>query len=80
MLLLNVATWLQAFEHREAVLLYCSDVSGAFDRVPSDRLRQKLFLTGMHPKLFAVLSDWLRGRESSVVVKGSESEWGALLV
>jgi hypothetical protein len=74
-LLINVSEWLLIFENLQGVLLYCSDVSGAFDKVPSSRMQQKLFLSGIHPKLFRLVSNWLEGRESAVVVKGSESEW-----
>ena len=77
-LLVNVCSWLVAFEQRRGVLLYCSDVSGAFDRVPTDRLLQKLFLSGINPKVFLVLANWLRARKSAVVVNGSQSVWSEL--
>jgi hypothetical protein len=66
------------FEQRKAVLLYCSDVSGAFDRVSSDRLVRKLFISGMHPKLFKLLCHWLHGRKSCVNVRGKQSGWNTL--
>ena len=78
-LLINVCEWLLIFESRKGLLLYCSDVAGAFDRIPTERLLQKLFLTGMHGKLFILLSSWLRNRESAVVVSGVESSWKPIL-
>jgi len=44
----NVCNWLLQMERGELVGLYCSDVSGAFDRVDKKRLSQKLRATGLH--------------------------------
>ena len=73
-LLINVCEWLALFEERKGVLLYCSDVSAAFDRVSTERLRQKLFLTRIHPKIFGVLWSWLEQRKSVVLVQACQPE------
>ena len=72
-LLINICHWLVAFESRKGILLYCSDVSGAFDKVPTARLIRKLFLAGILPKLLKLLCSWLQGRQSCVNVKGKQS-------
>eukprot|EP00959_Pyramimonas_sp_CCMP1952_P364104 7624917-Pyramimonas_sp.AAC.1 len=46
--------------------LYCSDVSGAFDRVSSDRLLAKLRSWGIPPALCAVFSSWLGARKPAL--------------
>jgi hypothetical protein len=55
------------------VLIYCSDVSGAFDKVSKKRLMDKLEAKGIHPKLLKVISSWLEPRKASVVVGGAKS-------
>ena len=42
LLALLVLTWLQGFDQGRKFCLYCSDVSGAFDRVKTTRLTKKL--------------------------------------
>ena len=39
--------------------VYCSDVSGAFDRVSAERLGDKLLCKGFHPKLVKLIASWL---------------------
>ena len=51
----------------------CSDVSGAFDRVSTERLLAKLQNSGVHPKIVKVLQSWLGERSASVVVDGVAS-------
>ena len=58
--------------------MYCSDVSGAFDRVDVDRLRQKLTAKGLHHQWVYVLLSWLRQRAAQVVVSGQYSDKLAL--
>ena len=53
--------------------LYCSDVSGAFDRVSSDHLLQQLKARGISKTVLAVLSSWLGDRSAVVVVDGAKS-------
>ena len=60
------------------VRLYCSDVSGAFDRVCEARLADKLRRLGLHPQIFGLLLSWLAPRTSVVVVDGECSAKRAL--
>ena len=69
----NILQWLSALERGKRVALYCSDVSGAFDRVPKERLIAKLASTGIHPRLLRVLKSWLADRSAVVIVKGTAS-------
>ena len=55
----NVCCWLKAFHENKKVGLYCSDVSGAFDRVCSKRLLEKLQRSGLHPLLIQLVAAWL---------------------
>ena len=73
-LALMVLTWVQALAAGMRIAVYCSDVAGAFDRVPMKRLVAKLRSKGFHPKLVDVLSSWLRQRVAQVVVGGSCSD------
>ena len=69
-LTINVCSWILAMESGDLVALYCSDVSGAFDRVPRDKLGNKLRLHGLHPDMLKFLESWLQDRVSEVVVGG----------
>ena len=69
-LAINVCSWILAMERKELVGLYCSDVSGAFDRVPHTRMGDKLERLGLHPGLLSFLKSWLQDRVSEVVVGG----------
>ena len=53
--------------------LYCSDVSGAFDRVHKGRLLRKLEKKGLGGQLLRVLDSWLETRTAQVVVEGVRS-------
>ena len=55
------------------VAVYCSDVSGAFDKVPSERLAEKLRPLGLHEQLVQLVKSWLRCRRAEVVVGGNNS-------
>ena len=72
-LLFLILTWLQAFANGQKVGVYCSDVSGAFDKVSSEKLLQKLSSQGVHPSVINVLESWLAKRRANVVVGGVES-------
>ena len=61
------------FEEGKSAGLYCSDVSGAFDRVSKQRLVAKLRASGLPDCLVAFLSSWLDDRVSKVIVSGSHS-------
>jgi hypothetical protein len=69
-----VITWIMALAKRRKVAIYCSDVSGAFDRVRLERLAAKLKAKKIHPKIIDVLVSWLRNRRARVVVGGETSE------
>ena len=69
-LCINVCNWLLAMENGYATALYCSDVSGAFDRVSRRRLADKLRRLGLHPRLQQFLESWLADRVAEVVVGG----------
>ena len=73
-LVINVCSWLLAMEQGLAVAVYCSDVSGAFDRVSAARLGEKLQRLGLHPGLLSLLNSWLEDRVSEVVVGGRSSQ------
>eukprot|EP00969_Alexandrium_andersonii_P242509 10710978-Alexandrium_andersonii.AAC.1 len=47
-IVLFVVTWLAAFASGRRVALYCSDVSGAFDKVCSELVTAKLINAGVH--------------------------------
>ncbi len=72
-LALSLLTWLLALEHGFLVALYCSDVSGAFDRVCSRRLGAKLATLKLNPRIHRILLSWLTPRISQVVVGGARS-------
>ena len=59
---------------RKQILVYCSDVAGAFDRVSRERLLAKLIAKGIHPKLVKLIGSWLEPRNASVVIGGATSE------
>ena len=72
-LAVNVCNWLLLLEQGSAVGLYCSDVSGAFDKVERGRLSQKLRTTGLDPRVVTLLESWLEDRVSRVLVGGEAS-------
>ena len=67
-------SWLLALNRRKKVAVYCSDVSGAFDRVRAERLLEKLRCKGVHPTMVALTESWLRQRTAHVVVEGQFSD------
>ena len=67
-----VLRWLAAFAAGRRIVLYCSDVSGAFDRMDAQRLMCKLRGFGCDPRVSDVLSSWLEPRLVKVVVQGHE--------
>ena len=69
----NVCSWLWDLCLGRRVALHLGDVSGAFDKVPSVRLMQKLEAKGVHPNILNILQSWLRGRDAIVIVDGAES-------
>ena len=69
-----VCTWLWEIGRGKRVVVHCSDVSGAFDRVQADRLVDKLKAKGINDAFVLVLSSWLGPRTAHVVVDGVLSE------
>ena len=69
-----VLSWIQALCSGCKVGVYCSDVSGAFDRVSSERLVRKLANYGVHADLLGVIKSWLRTRQAHVVIAGNRSD------
>ena len=59
---------------RKKVAVYCSHVSGAFDRVRAERLLEKLRCKGVHPTMVALTESWLQQRTAHVVVEGHFSD------
>ena len=72
-ILLLVLRWLLAFMQQLRIGIYCSDVSGAFDKVSAARLVNKLTSWGVHPRICRVFASWLRPRQAQVVVNGEKS-------
>ena len=73
-LLVLVLSFLLAFNSGLKVVLYCSDVAGAFDKVEAARLTEKLRKLGLPQELLGVLVGWLGPRRARVVVEGCFSE------
>ena len=73
-LALLVLKWVRILDKGRKVAIYCSDVSGAFDRVPTTRLLAKLQAKGIHLDIIKVIGSWLDSRRASVVVGGARSE------
>ena len=63
-------SWILALNRRKNVAVYCSDVSGAFDRVRAERLLEKLRGKGVYPALVDLAGSWLQQRSDQVVVEG----------
>ena len=74
LLLSNLLEWTWNLHRDRKVALYCSDVKGAFDRVDTERLLQKLRQKGLSGKLLTVLGSWLEQRAAKVVVELFHSE------
>ena len=68
-----VLTWLLGMCRGQKFGLYCSDVSGAFDKVDATRLVHKLRIKGFTEEIILVLQSWLRKRHAKVVVGGKSS-------
>ena len=52
------------------------DFSKAFDKVPHQRLLQKVKAHGIEEKILNWIRAWLSGRQQRVVINGSKSDWG----
>ena len=72
-LAVNVCNWLLLLDAGFSVGLFCSDVSGAFDRVRRQRLCNKLSASGLPSDVVNFLASWLEDRVSNVIVSGALS-------
>ena len=73
-LALMLLVWITALAKKRKICIYCSDVAGAFDRVPKGRLIAKLKAKKLHASLVNVLASWLRDRKAKVIVGGKSSK------
>ena len=62
--------WIAQLNRRGKVAVYCSDVSGAFDRVETKRLLEKLKAKGVNRKLRRLISSWLEERRARIMIGG----------
>ena len=69
-----VLTWLQGFNRRLKFAVYCSDVSGAFDRVSTQRMLDKLRAKGMREDMVQVFAAWLAERNAVVLCGGKQGD------
>jgi len=74
LILLVVLEWLQILDNRGKIAVHCSDVAGAFDRVDSELLAEKLRIAGVHPRLIGLMISWLEKRKAKVLVGGETSD------
>ena len=63
-------TWIAGFNNKLKFSIYCSDVSGAFDRVSRKRFVSKLRAKGISHEFIAMFDAWLQERDAGVVVGG----------
>ena len=69
-----VLTWISLFGRKRKIAVYCSDVSGAFDKVNSRRLLRKLRARGVPMEILLVIQSWLYERKARVAVGGKFSK------
>ena len=70
---LLTCSWVLAFQNRQKVGIFLSDIAAAFDRVDRELLLRKLAGTGLNKTLLDFLADYLRPRLAEVVVNGAAS-------
>ncbi len=70
---LYVLSWINLMNGGWKIGIYCSDVAGAFDRVSSARLLDKLACVGLPASILGVIRSWLRERGAHVIVGGVSS-------
>ena len=68
-----VLSWIGGVNEGCKIGVYCSDVSGAFDKVDSELLLRKLSSLGLCASLLVVIRSWLRDRVGFVIVGGEKS-------
>ena len=69
-----ILKWLSLFADGKKVGVHLADVSGAFDRVSTPRLLQKLRAKKLPEPMVKVISSWLRQRHAIVAVAGKQSK------
>jgi hypothetical protein len=55
------------------------DFAKAFDKVPRERLLEKIQAHGLRGNILAWIQEWLTGRQQSVVLNGPSSDWEEVL-
>ena len=65
--------WMVITNARDKISIYCSDVSGAFDRVNIERLVQQMRAKGINERIVKLLTSWLQERVARVIVGGTFS-------
>ena len=63
-------SWIAGLNDGSKMGIYCSDVAGAFDRVDSELLMEKLTSFNLNERLLRVIRSWLRDRKGFVIVGG----------
>ena len=63
--------WIAQINRRGKIALYASDVAGAFDRVDSSILLDKLEAKGLNGKLRRLIISWLQTRRATIIIGGS---------
>ena len=69
---------ISVFGRNSKIGVYCSDVSGAFDKVNSRRLLMKLHANGVPMDIQTVLNSWLPARKARVAV-GVHFSWDIVI-
>ena len=69
-----VLSIISSFEQRQKVVLFCSDVQGAFDRVSEERFAYKVAKAGLPDALIPVFISWMQRRRAKVVCDGAQSD------
>ena len=70
---LLMCSWLRDFQLRRKIGIFLSDISGAFDRVDTEKLFKKLRRTGVCEPLLVLVADYLGPRRAQVGVDGELS-------
>ena len=69
-----ILTWINGFNDTMKFSIYCSDVSGAFDRVNRERFLNKLHAKGESDDIVKIIASWLDKREAVIIVGGCKGD------